>query len=87
MLEARHCDRLRLLKISKYIKDYECQKIFELHVNGILIAKHKPDFLVTYNDGSQEINETKGVETRDFKIIKKLFKAIYPEIKYRVVKG
>lgn len=84
-LEAEYCDQLRLLKKAGEITGYESQKRFELKVNGHLISAHVVDFLVTAKDGKSEVHETKGYATRDWTIKRKLFEAIYPQIKYYVV--
>src|SRR6185369_2591417 len=48
----------------------------ELRVNGKLICKWKIDFKIIHNDDSIEWVETKGVETYDYIIKRKLFEAL-----------
>ena len=98
-LEAEYCDQLRLLKKTHNIVGYEVQQKFELKVNGKHICNHIVDFLVYTNKllvescpGLQEayqpeVHETKGFVTRDWKIKRKLFEALYPGIKYIVIGG
>lgn len=83
--EAEYCDQLYMLKRAKAIKDYNIQVKYELRVNGFLICNHYVDFEVIYNDGRKALHETKGVQTADFKLKYKLFKAIYPEIEYKII--
>lgn len=84
--EARYAAELDWRKRAGDIKDWQRQIAFELTVNKILICKYVIDFMILYNDGTKEYIETKGFETRDWKIKRKLFKALYPELNYRVVK-
>ncbi|HQI42384.1 MAG TPA: DUF1064 domain-containing protein [Ignavibacteriaceae bacterium] len=84
--EARYAVDLDWRKKAGEIKDWRGQVTFNLIVNNILICKYIIDFVIIYNDGSKEYIETKGFETRDWKIKRKLFQALYPEKKYKVVK-
>jgi len=85
--EARYCDELGLLELTREIKSYETQVYFNLHgVDGSPITRHKVDFLVQKKDGSQEVHEYKGVETPEWKLKKKLFEAEYKNIKYVVIR-
>lgn len=47
--------------------------------------KYKSDFEVHYADGHIEIVDTKGIETADFKIKKKMFAYKYPTLDFRVI--
>lgn len=47
--------------------------------------KYKSDFEVHYADGHVEIIDTKGIETADFKIKKKMFAYKYPTLDFRVI--
>lgn len=85
--EAGYCDIVEIRKIGGNIKDYEIQKKFSLDVNGVHIANHYPDFLITGNDGRKWVEEFKGFSTEVWRMKVKLFKAQYPDIEYRVIKG
>ena len=85
-MERNYCEQLEWLKKDGSILDYEYAKRYELRVNGKLIGCHKPDFTVTRPDGKIEVHETKGMETEDWRLRKKLFEAIYPDIPYIVIK-
>lgn len=41
--------------------------------------KYIADFLITYNDGTQEVVDVKGLKTADFKIKEKMFNFKYPQ--------
>ena len=41
--------------------------------------KYIADFLITYNDGTQEVIDVKGIKTADFKIKEKMFNFKYPQ--------
>ncbi len=81
--EASCCNLLHNL-----IKDGEIstQKTFHLYVNDKKICGHRVDFLVTWEDGRQEVFEYKGFATGVWRIKHKLFEACYPDIPYHVVK-
>lgn len=86
MGEAGYCKQLQMLEKLCEIKKFETQKTFEFVVNGKKICSHRVDFLVTTNDYKLEVREYKGFETDTWRIKKKLFEALYPEIEYIVVK-
>jgi len=71
-------------KIMGQIAEIETQVHYDLKVNGVKITGHRPDFRVTYKDGTQEIREFKGFSTEAWLIKKALFEALYPEIPYKV---
>ena len=87
MLEGQYCNALQLRVNALEINSFEYAKRYELRVNGCLIGHHKPDFTVITNDGKIEVHETKGMITTDFMLRKNLFEAIYPEIKYIIIKS
>ena len=57
-----------------------------LIVGGVRICAYVADFRVVNNDGADELFETKGYETPEWKIKHKLFRALYPNVKLTVVK-
>jgi hypothetical protein len=85
--EARYCDRLAFEKRVGLIEKYTTQKRFDLYVNGKKITTHIPDFFVTTKENKQEVHEYKGYPDKVWPIKMKLFQAIYPDIKYIVVRG
>lgn len=90
--EADYYIHLKLLKKAGEIKDIGLQQRFVLQPgfkkNGV---KYQPityiaDFVITNNDGTTEVVDIKGVETQVFKIKKKLFEYMYPDLSLKVVK-
>lgn len=84
--ESNYCNKLALLIKAKEIKEYKTQVKYEFRVNGYKICAHYVDFLVTNNDGTQEVHEVKGWETEIWRLKRNLFEALYPETKYVVLK-
>lgn len=87
MLEASVARDLDILYKSKKIHAVAAQVWFDLFgKNGSKICRHRPDFLVTCNDGTQKILEVKGEESADWRIKKALFEDNYPHLTYIVCK-
>jgi hypothetical protein len=68
------------------ILSFERQVRVMLFVNNVKISTIVPDFLVIHKNGEREYVEVKGHETALWKLKYKLFKAIYPGARYKVVK-
>lgn len=88
--EREHALWLEGLRSQGQIKGWQYEVSYDLEVNGKLITKHKPDFTVTLPDDRQEVHEVKGGEatkTEAWRLRMKLFKALIPEIPYRVFDG
>lgn len=86
--EAQHCVLIHL-KLRATNNDWvriRHEVKYLLAVNGQLIGVHQPDWTIDHKDGKRSVIEFKGRETRDWKLKMKLFKALYPEIPYIVVK-
>ena len=79
--EAERWGELTAMERGGSIKDLERQVKYDIVVNGEKICKYVADF--KYNqieeDGSQKeiVEDAKGVETADFKLKKKLMKAVH----------
>lgn len=77
--ESKYYEQLKWLLQAKQIKYFKLQPKFLLQdgfkKNGVTVRKieYKADFEVHNLDGSIEIVDVKGVETKDFIIKKKLF--------------
>jgi hypothetical protein len=84
--EANYCNQLRYLRLAGEIQSYKTQVTYKLKVNNLLICSHRIDFEVINKNGIKEVHDVKGYETKDFKIKYKLFKALYPEIEYKIIK-
>lgn len=86
--EAKRYNELKLLKKAGLIKELELQKVFELQPkytnnNGehIRAITYKCDFF--YYDNEKEryiVEDTKGFKTETYKLKKKLFEYIYPNL-------
>ena len=84
--EADYCVICDARRAAGEIERYERQVEFELVVNGIRIAKHRVDYLLYLPGGVREAHEVKGFESREWRMKKLLFEALYPEIPYVVIK-
>ena len=84
--EALYAFKLDGLMAAGKIKAWDRQMVFPLRVEGQLICKFIVDFMVREADGSGVIYEIKGWETPEYKLKLKLFKALYPNADYRVVR-
>ncbi len=84
--EAMWCVKLEQLVKEGSITGLLREPHYALCVNDIVVCNHYPDFSYIKN-GKQEVLDVKGFNngTPEFKIKLKLFRAIYPHIKYEVV--
>jgi hypothetical protein len=80
-LEAKWYSIIKNMKESGQVLFFLRQVPF--HLPGNII--YRADFMLFFADGSVEIWESKGFETTDWKIKKRLVEAQYP-IKIKVVK-
>lgn len=76
-LEANRYLQLKMMKAGGLITDFIIQQTFHLEVNGFHICRYIADFVITWADGRVTVEDTKGVETPEFKIKKKLMLAIH----------
>jgi len=75
-LEARRYCVLKLLQQAGQISDLKLQVPYKLEINGSLVCKYVADFVYQEN-GQMVVEDSKGVETPEFKLKKKLMKAIH----------
>lgn len=90
--EGRRYKELKLLEKGKYITDLELQPKFELqekytnakgeHIRAIT---YKADFSYIEN-GKIIVEDVKGIETKEFKLKKKLFEYKYKDVEFRLIK-
>lgn len=74
--EADRFQQLVLLEKSGAIRDLKTQVTFKMTINGVVICKYVADF--TYvEEGHFVVEDSKGYETREFKIKRKLLKALH----------
>lgn len=95
IFEAEVAQELDLRQKGKDIKSWERQYVVVIEAylpDGTLgySQKHRVDFRIHHNDGSFELLEAKGVETRDYKMLRKLLEKLWLPVhtdhKYTVVK-
>ena len=75
-LEGNRYLQLKMMVKGKMVKSFDRQVVYKLDINGVHICKYIADFVITWEDGTLTVEDTKGVETPDFKIKKKLMLAI-----------
>ncbi len=76
-LEANRYLQLKMMKAGGLITDFVTQKTYYLEVNGMHICRYIADFEINWADGRVTVEDTKGVETPEFKLKKKLMLAIH----------
>lgn len=74
--EGRRYSELKLLERAGEIRDLRLQPRYDLAVNGHKVCAYVGDFAYLTKSGEPVTEDTKGVETRDFKIKAKLFRAL-----------
>jgi hypothetical protein len=91
-MEAARYQELKLLAAAGAIADLQVHPQFELQAafrtpdgERISAIRHKPDFQYIEN-GQTVVEDVKGRETTDWRLRYRLFRKVYPEIMYKVVK-
>lgn len=79
-LEARVAEDLEFQRLAGELVEIKRQVKIPLMVNGVLITNYYCDFLVTDKHGQRKYIEAKGLELALWKIKKKLFLSLLPEI-------
>lgn len=82
LFEASRYKQLLLEKRVGNIKSFGVHPSFLLP-GGV---RYEADFIITDNCGKTWVEDTKGVETKDFKIKKKLWPVQYSGIELRLIK-
>lgn len=77
-------DNEPLLWLSRFggYSELQRQVTFRFVVNGILVSSYRADFTFRDESGTPCVFETKGFETPEYRIKRKLFAALYPEWKF-----
>lgn len=75
--EARYYGKLKILKQSGEVIDFEIQPRYDLIVNGTKIGFYKADFKVTWKSGNVQVVDCKGMKTPVYMLKRKLMKAIH----------
>lgn len=82
-----------LLKRAGVITDIELQPVYTLMEGRLNKAtgkkvssiKYKADFLITYADGHQEIEDVKGYKTAVYQLKKRMFMIKFPDLQIREI--
>lgn len=85
--ECQYAASLELRKRCKDISGWHPQYRLPLIVDGSLICNMTVDFMVDHVDGTHELIEVKGFEREAYKLMAKLLRALYPQMRYTVVKA
>ncbi|HEX2866528.1 MAG TPA: DUF1064 domain-containing protein [Ignavibacteriales bacterium] len=85
-MEANYAMQLEWRLRTGEISAYKGQVEIPLEVAGVHICNYIIDFVVTYPDGTSEYVEVKGHPTPAWRIKWKLFRALYPELKIKLVR-
>jgi hypothetical protein len=91
-LESKYYLYLKDAKMKGLLNDFELQKeyilqpAFKKNGKSFREIKYVADFLVYDLKGNVHIIDTKGLETAEFKIKRKLFEYVYPELSLQVIK-
>lgn len=91
--EAKRYRELMLLKRTGEVTEVELQPSYVLmpgfkhKATGkrVQAITYKADFLVTYADGHQEIEDVKGMKTPVYSLKKKLFMHAYPDLQIKEI--
>lgn len=88
--ERDYASELDLLKSAHDVRDrvsaWQRQVCVPLDVNGQHICNVFIDFHIKFADGRIEYHEVKGRATAEWSIKKKLFAALYPERKLKIIR-
>ena len=83
--EARYAEHLDWLKDEGKIWDWERQIRWPLIVNGEKVCTIVPDFKVYTSPRNYALHEVKGFAQPIWRLKRKLFEALHPDIEYVVV--
>lgn len=76
--EASRYGELCLLRWAGKIRDLECQPEYPLVVNGVKVGLYRGDFRYFDCETGQSVTEdVKGYRTREYRLKRKLVKALY----------
>ena len=79
--EAERYGQLKAMERAMFIRDLELQVPYDIVVNDVKICRYVADFRYSqvddYGNDTQIVEDAKGVETPEFKLKKKLMKAVF----------
>lgn len=81
-LEGRRYEQLKLMLYGGLIEWFHCQPSFVLP-GGV---RYRPDFIVRDMQGLIWVEDTKGRDTKDFVIKRKLFEQCYRGLELRIIR-
>lgn len=84
--ESNRYQELKLLEMAGQIKGLMVHPRFIIWQHGKDKIVYEADFIY-YENGKQVTEDVKGVETPVFKLKAKMFRAMFPEMDFRIVKG
>jgi len=84
--EAAAAQNFDLLIKAGKLASWRRQVPVKLEVNGNLVTTYIVDFVLVFPDGREEWVEVKGFETPEWKIKEKLFRALFPDRRYTVIR-
>jgi hypothetical protein len=90
--EAEYYIQLKLLKQAGEIRDfgvqqrYELQPTFKKNGKAYRAITYIADFVIVNKDGTTEVVDLKGFETKEFKIKHKMFEYKYPDLTLKIIK-
>lgn len=85
--EAEFARTLDLRVRAGELKRWERAVRYPLRVGGVVVGHYTPDFTLVHPDYSLEIVEIKGRVARDFPLRKRLFEALYPQLKLTLLRS
>ena len=85
--EARYAQELDQRKRVRDIAGWWPQQPIPLSVNGVKIGKMVCDFKLLHVDETLEYVEVKGMETAVYRLKLKILRALYPELKFTVIRA
>ena len=88
--EAAYAARLDRMVEDGEVSDWDRQQKWPLKVNGVKVCTMIPDFVVWYpaddrDEARMELHEVKGFATPVYRLKRKLFEALHPDVPYVVI--
>ena len=81
--EAQRYEALKYMLQQGAIHDLELQPKFDFWVNGVKVCYYKADFKYKDNLGNEIVEDFKGMKTPTYNLKKKMFKALYPQYRFK----
>lgn len=76
--EARRYQELRLMEKGRLIRNLELQPRFPIEINGVKVCTYVADYrFLDCGTGEMVVEDCKGFKTPEYKLKKKLMRAVY----------